>query len=131
MTFTAHITLRTSDKNITLTNLIKVLYSYKLCTGFENEKAKNSSTPHTITHNIKHYSTSLNKPDIYFGPDLCHVLVKKEQKCKICQKHGNTSISKANKISKVQSIILSTPAKVNAQTSKTSSEPYSEFKNGN
>ena len=52
-----------SVKNITLANLIKVLSSYKLCTGVENEIAE-KSTPHTIPHNIKHCSTSLIKPNI-------------------------------------------------------------------
>ena len=67
-------TYKNSVKNITLTNLIKVLSSYKLCTGVENEIAKKSSTPHTVPHNIKHCNTSLNKPNIYFRPDLCHIL---------------------------------------------------------
>ena len=104
-------TYKNSVKNITLANLIKVLSisSYKLCTGIENEIAKKSSTPHTVPHNIKHCNTSLNKPNIYFQPDLCHILVKNEQKCKICQKFDNSSFSKANKISKRQSIMLSTP----------------------
>ena len=111
-------TYKNSVKNITLTNLIKVLSSYKLCTGVENEIAKKSSTPHTVPHNIKHCNTSLNKPDIYFRPDLCHILLKNEQKCKICQKFDNC-ISKANKISKRQSIMLSVPDKLNAPISKT------------
>ena len=118
----AYTTYKNSVKNITLTNLIKLLSSYKLCTGVENEIAKKSSTPHTVPHNIKHCNTSLNKPNIYFRPDFCHILVKNEQKCKICQKFDNSSISKANKISKRQSIMLSTPAKLNAPISKTSSE---------
>ena len=32
-------TYENSVKNVTLTNLIKVLSSYKLCTGFENENS--------------------------------------------------------------------------------------------
>ena len=39
-----------------------------------------------------------------------------------CQKFDNSCISKANKISKRQSIMLSTRAKLNAAFSKTSSE---------
>ena len=115
-------TCKNSVKNITLTNLIKVLSSYGLWTGVENEIAKKSSTPDTVPHNIKHCNTSLNKPNIYFCPDLCHILVKNEQKCKICQKFDNSCISKANKISERQSIMLSTPVKLNAPISKTSSE---------
>ena len=111
MTSTPH---KNSIKNITLTSLIKILSSYKLCTGVENKIAKKSTTPHTVPHNIKHCNTSLNTPNIYFRPDLCHILVKNEQKCKICQKFDNSSISKANKISKRQSIMLSKPAKLNA-----------------
>ena len=118
----AYTTYKNSVKNITLTNLIKLLSSYKLCTGVENEIARKSSTPHTVPHNIKHCNTSLNKPNIYFRPESCHILVKNEQKCKIFQKFGNSSISKANKIFKRQPIILSTPAKLNAPISKTSSE---------
>ena len=68
-------TYKNSVKNITLTNLIKVLSSYKLCTGVENEIAKKSCTPHTVPHNIKHCNTSLNEPNIYFRPDLCHIFV--------------------------------------------------------
>ena len=105
-------TYKNSVKNATLTNLIKVLSSYKLCTGVENEIAKKSSTPHTVPHNIKHCNTRLNKRNIYFWDDLWHMLVKNEQKCKICQKFDNSSISKANKISKRQSIMLSAPAKL-------------------
>ena len=40
----------------------------------------------------------------------------------MCQKHENSRISKASKIPKTQSIILSTPDKLNATISKTSSE---------
>ena len=61
-------------------------------------------------------------PNIYFRPDPCHILVKNEQKCKIYQKFDNSCISEASKISKRQSIMLSTPAKLNAQIWKTSSE---------
>ena len=89
---------------------------------WKNEIAKKSSTSHTVPHNIKHCNTSLNKPNIYFRPDLCHNIVKNEQKCKICQKFDNYCISKENKISKRQSIMLSTPAKLNAPISKTSFE---------
>ena len=113
-------TYKNSVKNITLTNLIKVLSSYKLCSGVENEIAKKSSNPHAIPHNIKHCNTSLNKSNIYFRPDFCHILVKNEQKCKICRKFA--CISKANKIFKRQSIMLSTPARLNAPISKISSE---------
>ena len=109
---------KNSVKNITRTNLIKVLASYKLCTGVENEIAKKSSTPHTVPHNIKQCKSSLNKPNMYFRPDLCHILVKNEQKCKICQKFDNYCISRANKIFTRQSIMLSTPAKLNAPISK-------------
>ena len=63
-------TYKNPVKNVTLTNLIKVLSSYKLCTGVENEIAKKSSTPHTVPHNIKHCNTCLIKPNIYFPPDL-------------------------------------------------------------
>ena len=49
-------------------------------------------------------------------------LYKNERKCKICQKFDNSSISKANKFSKRRSIMLPTPAKLNAPISKTSSE---------
>ena len=115
-------TYKNSVKNITLTNLIKLLSSYKLCTGVENEIAEKSSTPHTATHNIKHCNTSLNMPNIYFRTDLCHILVKNEQKCKISQKFDISSISKANKVSMRQSIMLSISAKLNAPISKTSSE---------
>ena len=111
LTLTPHIN---SVKNITLTNLIKLLSSYKLCTGVENETAKKFSTPHTVPHSIKHCNTSLNNPNICFRPDFCHILVKNEEKYKICEKFDNSSISKANKISKRQSIMFSTPAKLNA-----------------
>ena len=84
-------------QNITLTNLIRVLSSYKLCTGVENEIAKKSSTRYTVPEDIKHCNNSLNKPNIYFRPDLWHVLVKNELKCKICQKYDNFCISKAVK----------------------------------
>ena len=57
---------KNSVKNITLTSLIKILSSYKLCNSVENEIAKKSSTPHTVLHNIKHCNTSLNTPNIYF-----------------------------------------------------------------
>ena len=60
----AYTTYKNSVKNITLTNLIKVLSSYKLCTGVENEIAKKSSTPHTVPHNINHCNISLNKPNM-------------------------------------------------------------------
>ena len=115
-------TYKSSVKNITLTNLIKLLSSHKLCGGVENEIDQKSSTPHTVPHNIKHCNTSLNKSNIYFQPDLCHVLVKNEQKCNICQSFDNSCISKASKISKRQSIMLWTPAKLNAPISKSSSE---------
>ena len=111
-----------SVKNVALTNLIRVSSSYNLCTGLENEIAKKSSTPYTVPYNIKHCNTRLNKPNIYFRPDFWHMLVKNEQKCKICQKFDNSSISKTNKISKRQSIMLSAPAKLYAPISKTSSE---------
>ena len=70
---------------------------------------------HTVPHKTKHCSTSLNKPNIYSWPDLCHVIIKNDQKC--ARKYDNSCISKANKIS-----IFSTPAKLNATISKTSSE---------
>ena len=47
MTSTPH---KNSIKNITLSNLIKILSSYKLCTGVENKIAKKSSTSHTVPH---------------------------------------------------------------------------------
>ena len=117
--YTAH---KNSVKNITLTNIIKVLSSYKLCTGVENKIVKKSSAPHSVRHNIKHCNTSLNKRNVYFRPDLCHIIFKNKQKCIICEKFDNSCISKGNEISKRQSIMLSTPAKLNAPISKTSSE---------
>ena len=117
----SYITYKNSVNNITLTNLINVLCSYKLCTGVESEIAKTSSTSHIIPHNIKHPSTISNKPDIYFRPDLLHVLVKHEQKYKICQKYIISCISKGKIISKRQSIISSILAKLNAD-----SKPLSE-----
>ena len=59
-------TYKNSAKNITLTNLTKILSSNKLCAGVENEIAKKSSTQHTVPHDIKHCNTSLNTPNIYF-----------------------------------------------------------------
>ena len=100
MTFTPHIKIQLGI--FTLTNLIKVLSSYKFCTGVENEIAKKSSTPHTVPHNIKHCNTSLNKPNVYFRPDLCPILVKNEQNVKIGLKFANSCISKENKISNRQ-----------------------------
>ena len=49
-------------------------------------------------------------------------MLKISKSAKICQKFDNSSISMANKISNRQSIMLSTPAKLNAPFSKTSSE---------
>ena len=69
---------KSSVRSITLTDLIKVLSSYKLCLVVENGTAKKSSTPYTLPHKIKHCSTSLNKPNI-FRSDLCHVLVKMDK----------------------------------------------------
>ena len=47
-------TYKNSVKNITLTNLTKILSSNKLCAGVENEIAKKSSTQQTVPHDIKH-----------------------------------------------------------------------------
>ena len=69
-------TYKNSVKNITLINLIKVLSSYKLCAGVENKIPKKSSIPDTVPHNITQRNTSLNRPKIYFQPELCHILVK-------------------------------------------------------
>ena len=77
-------TYKNSAKNITPLNLIKILSSYNLCTGVENEIAKTSSTPYTVLPNKNHCSTSINMPNICFRSDLYHILVKNEQKCKIC-----------------------------------------------
>lgn len=116
----AFTTYKNQVKNITLANLIKSLSSYKLSIAAESEVAKKPSCPHTVF--ITYGSTSLNKPDIYFRADLCRVLVKIEHKCKICKKYDKSCICKATKITKRQSIILSTLAKLNALVLKDLSE---------
>ena len=69
-------TYKNSVRNITPTSLIKLLSSYKLCTGVENKTAKKSSTPYTVPHNIKHSNLSLNQPNIYFPPDFATFSLK-------------------------------------------------------
>ncbi|XP_065654860.1 uncharacterized protein LOC136081473 [Hydra vulgaris] len=110
-----------SMKNITLSNLIKVISSYSICLGVSLDEAKKSAIKHCVPkiYNLTEFNFHGTYQTEYFRSSTCSVLSKLKC-CDNCIINEKTFISKSSKSSKRKHSVAKKPAKLNAPISLTS-----------
>ena len=106
-----------SIKNITLSNLIKYISTFNICSGVTNENAKSGSTLHTAPKIFNPIEDPGIHETTFYRVNNCLIL-SKSSTCENClkfQKNREKSLIRKEKI-------INTPAKIKAPISQTSSQ---------
>ena len=111
-------------KNITLSNLIKVISYYNIGSGIKYEQAKTAAICHSVpkTFNFSQNSSVPFHQVTFYRSISCMFLIDKpNESCRSCIKFERNVLSTTKKLLKRKEKNI-TPAKTNASISQTSSE---------
>lgn len=106
-----------SMKNITLSNLIKYITTFNICSGVTNDNAKSGSTLHSVPKIFNPMEDPAVHQTTFYRVNSCLIL-SKSSICENCSKFQKNREKMFNRKEKV----LNTPAKLQAPLTQTSSQ---------
>ena len=112
-------------KNITLSNLIKVISYYNICSGIKDDQAKKTAICHSVPKTFDFFqNSSVPFHQVIFDHSISCVLLidKPNESCQNSKKFERNAISTTKKKLLKRKGNSITPAKTNAPISQTSSE---------
>ena len=111
-------------KNITLSNLIKIISTYSVCLGVAQDDAKKSAIKHYIPkiYNQTEFNFHGTYQIEYFRSKSC-LLLSNLKCCENCTTNEKFFVSKSSKSSKRKHSVSKNAAKLNAPISLTSPDP--------
>ena len=116
--------LNTKKKHITLSNLIKVIFYYNICSGILDDQAKKTAICYSIPKTFdfsQNSSVLFNQVTLYRSASCVVLIDKSNESCRNCIKFERNTLSTTKKAFKKKRKNIA-PAKANAPISQTSSE---------
>ena len=111
-----------SVKNITVSNLVKVLSNYRVCEGIKNRKVISSCNQHVAFKKIDPFMNNIKSSENkIYRSSLC-ILLSSNEICTKCLNFESNKVSQIKKMTTKQSATNLIPAKSKAPISKLSNE---------